>query len=145
MTFSIWDPPLPPLPVQECTDDERRIARKCWDLAGVQAALKAAALAVNVTPTAAATMHAELMWRRDDLLGYINCLTKARYIGSEWGLPAGHAGRFEPLKADAYCMGYHRINGVENQRANPWTYLKFAVRQNVGLLIVLSAHPERDK
>lgn len=90
-------------------------------------------------------MQQELNWGQEDLLGYFHCLHGARYRSSEWGLPAGHAGKVEPLAADVYVMGYNRIRGEENQRTVPWIYFKFALRPKIGIVLVLSAHLERTK
>ncbi len=145
MTLALWTPPLPALPLPQCSDLERKITRKCWDLNGVQAALNANVLRVVLSPSAAATMYSELAWNHDDLLAFVQCLSHVRYVDSEWGLPSGHGGRVSPLAADAYCMGFNRIKGEENQRTSPWVYFKFAVRPQVNALLVLSAHPVRDR
>lgn len=144
LTLQLWSPPLPISPLNVCSDAERRIAARCWDLAGVQAALRAGSLQVTMSPTAAASMQHELNWTPADLLGYMHCLHPARYRGSEWGLPAGHGGKVAPLAADVYVMGFNRIRGEENQKTVPWVYFKFALRPNVGIVLVLSAHPERN-
>jgi hypothetical protein len=111
----------------------------------MQAALNASALRVLLSSSASETMYRELAWSNDDLLGFIQCLTPARYVDSEWGLPPGNPERVRPLPADAYCMGYNRIKGIENQRTFPWVYFKFSVRLQVATVLVLSAHPQRDK
>lgn len=110
---------------------------------GVQAALRAQDLRIMLSTSAEATVQSELMWDSSDVNGFIQCLHPARYINSEWGLPAGHNGKVQPLAADAYVMGFNRFKGEENQRTTPWVYFKFAVRPTAKVMLVLSAHPER--
>jgi hypothetical protein len=46
------------------------------------------------------------------------------------------------MAADAYCMGYNRMKGEENQKLIPWVYFKYTVREQTSRLLVLSAHLE---
>lgn len=109
----------------------------------MQEALRANRLQVSLSPTAAKDIYTELMWTTEDLLGFMQCLHGARYRASEWGLPAGSHGAADGFPADVYVMGYNRIAGEEGQRRVPWIYFKFAIRPNIGQVLILSAHPER--
>lgn len=143
MTFALWTPTPPHVPLEDCTDAERKIARKCWDLHAVQRALADQTLRVLLTTSAQTAVRDELAWDAGDVAGFINCLSAARYLDSEWCLPSGHNGRFAPMAADSYCMGYNRFKGVENQRTSPWVYVKFTIRIGSMTMLVFSAHPER--
>jgi len=143
VTFSLWTPPALLKPIEDCDDVERKIAGKCWDLAGVQAALASQALNVTLSASAQATMQVELAWDSSDLVGFFRCLHPARYRDSEWCLPKGHNGKFPALAADTYCMGYSRLKGEENQKTHPWVYMKFTVREKASTVLVYSVHPER--
>lgn len=143
MTFELWTPPPLTVAIQECTDAQRKIARKCWDLAAVQHALAEGKLRVQLSTGAQTTLRDELGWSGDDLALFIQCLHKARYNDSEWCLPGGNNPKLQPMAADSYCMGFNRIKGGENQKADPWIYFKFTVRAGTLTLMVFSVHPER--
>ena len=53
MTFSLWEPPLPVVPISSfSTDKDRLIGGRCWDLAAVQQALVEGSLSIELTTTA---------------------------------------------------------------------------------------------
>lgn len=117
MTFALWTPPKPVVPIDAgSTDEERLIERRCWDLAAIQRALLAGSLSVN-------------------------CLEKRHYKNSQWCLPPADGNQFGPLPADAYLMGFNRMKVQENPRLEPHVYIKFAVREAVGQVLVFSLHP----
>ncbi len=140
MTFALWTPPKPVLPVNSAsTDEERLIERKCWDLVAIQQAVLAGSLFVELT--SAATLDAsKLGWRMADVLHFLGCLEKRHYKNSQWCLPPAHGNRFEPLPADAYLMGFNRTKMQENPRFEPHIYIKFGVRENAGKVLVFSLH-----
>ena len=143
MTFALWTPPALGIPIRECTDADRKIDGKCWDLQEVQRALIAGELQVLLSPSAQTQLRDELGWSGDELKQFIGCLHKARYHDSEWCLPGGANPKIAPMAADSYCMGFNRIKGEENQKADPWIYFKFTIKANVMTLLVFSVHPER--
>ena len=142
MSFANFDPPPLKIPIRECNDDERKIHRKCWNLDEVQAAVASGELTVELTTSAQETMFNELRLTGEQLLDFIKCLHKARYHASEWCLPSDRPKAVEKA-ADAYCMGFNRFKGVENQAAKPWIYFKFTVQAKTLKLLVFSMHPER--
>ena len=142
MSFELWTPPPLKLPAQQCTDKERKIEGKCWDLAAVQAALLSGELKVQLTPGAEATLIDELGWTPEEILQFLQGLHKARYNDSEWCLPSNNP-KAVAAPADSYVMGFSRITGKENQATRPWIYCKFAVRTNILTLQVFSLHRER--
>lgn len=145
MTLALWTPTPPERHLEDCTDDERRIDGKCWDLAGVQAAIDAQTLRIVLAPSSQVQMYEELRWCSDDLKGFIRCLHAARYVGSEWCLPSRPNNKIPPMPADAYCMGYNRFKVEENQSTLPWIYVKFTIKMASSAILVFSAHPQRLK
>lgn len=142
MSFEIFDPPPLTIPIRECTNAERKIAGKCWNLAEVQAAVASGKLTVELTTSAQETAFDEPRLSGTELLQFIACLHKARYHGSEWCLPSQRPHARE-MAADAYCMGFNRFKGVENQAKKPWIYFKFTVQAKTLRLLVFSLHHER--
>jgi hypothetical protein len=140
MVFALWTPPLPVVPVDsDSTDDERLIARKCWNLAEVQEALLDGRLEVELT--SAASSDAELLgWRLSDVVRFLGCLEKRHFKNSQWCLPPADGNRHGPLPADAYVMGFNRLKALENPRFEPHVYIKFTVRERVGQVQVFSLH-----
>lgn len=145
MSFELCSPTPPNAPLEECTDAERRITTVCWDLQGVQTALASGAFELTLAGSAQRDLFEKLNWDESDLLGFFSSLSKSRYWGSEWALPSGHGGAIQPMKADAYFMGYNRFKGIENQNTYPWVYMKFSVRETHSKVMVLSVHPQKQK
>lgn len=141
MTFALWTPPNPVVPLGAgSTDEERFIERRCWDLAAIQQALLAGSLSVELTSTAAFDA-AQMGWRVRDVCNFFSCLEKRHYKNSQWCFPPADGNRFGPLPADAYLMGFNRMKMQENPRLEPHVYIKFAVREAVGQVLVFSLHP----
>lgn len=70
MTFALWTPPNPVVPLGAgSTDEERFIERRCWDLAAIQQALLAGSLSVELTSTAAFDA-AQMGWRVRDVCNF---------------------------------------------------------------------------
>lgn len=128
-------------------DSQRKIKTRCWNLADVQLGLKSGAVKMTLTTKAQTEIATELRWSQSELLGFFHSLTLARYWDSEWCLPSGHCGRYAPMRADSYVMGYNRFTGIENQMTVPWVYAKFTVRDElpVPTVLIFSMHPERDR
>ncbi len=136
MSFSLHEPESPEKDLNECTDAERRIARRVWDLPAVQAAIGSGRLVV--LPSASASLDLSYSnWSTDDLKRYLCTLSAGRYSKSEW---CAVSSRAPPLAADVYLMGFNRMMGVENQATRPWKYVKFSVRPTNSKVIVLSCH-----
>lgn len=140
MVFALWDPPLHVVPVDSgSSDEERLIAGKCWNLAEVQQALLDGSLEVALT-SAASSDAIFLGWRVSDVVRFLGCLQKHHYINSQWCVPPMDGNRHGPLPADAYVMGFNRLKAVENPRFEPHMYIKFAVREKIGQVLVFSLH-----
>lgn len=140
MTYALWTPPAPVVPIDGgSTDEERLIERKCWDLAAIQQALLAESLSIELTSTA--TLDASQMgWRVRDVRNFLGCLEKRHFKNSQWCLPPVDGNRFEPLPADAYLMGFNRMKVQENPRLEPHIYIKFAVQEGTSRVLVFSLH-----
>lgn len=140
MSFSLWGPPLPVVPLSPfSTDEERLIERKCWDLAAVQQALSDGSLSIELTTTAAADAG-QLGYRSTEVALFLKSLKPYHYINSQWCVPPADGNRFQPIQSDAYKMGFNRIKGVENTRLEPHLYIKWAVREKVAEVVVFSFH-----
>jgi hypothetical protein len=128
-------------------DVSRHIPLRCWDLAAVQSALSSREMRIARSPSADHDMRWELDWTAADARGFVLALGPHCYHASEWCLPANHQGKFSPMPADAYRMGYSKVDQVEAPQREPWVYFKFSIiEQQVGyVLYVLSAHDERAK
>src|SRR5687768_14730129 len=129
MTYAVWQPTQPIEDLRNLSDFERRISfqgpasRAVWNLDAIQAALAATPpLAVIATPKAQTEMLEKLSWSGKDALGYLRCLTRGRYAGSQWCYaPKGNTA----YACDVYLMGYDRHAALENQQLQPWAYVKF--------------------
>lgn len=143
MTFALHQPLLPNVPLDQCSDRERKINQKCWDLAGVQAALAAKELRMFLSPTASAQIAVELAWSSQDVLAFFKSLPPYRYNDSEWCLPPANGNNFGPMPADSYLMGFDRISGAENQARQPYVYIKFSIREKTKAILVLTCHPSQ--
>lgn len=141
MTYALWTPSTPVVPMDlGMTDEERLIERRCWDLPAIQQALLSESLSVELTSTAAADA-AQMGWRVRDVVHFLGCLQRRHYNNSQWCLPPADGNRFAPLPADAYLMGFNRMKVQENPRFEPHIYIKFAVREVAGMVLVFSLHP----
>ena len=143
MTYSLQQPPLPMVSLEHCTDEERKIVGKCWGLKEVQKALEEGKLTLRLTTKASNEAALELRWRSADAVNFLKCLEVHHYNGSEWCLPPKDGNKFEPVAADSYLMGFDRMSCVESPRRQPYVYMKFAIREVVGEVIVFSLHPTR--
>jgi hypothetical protein len=137
--------PTPPhtYELNGCKDHERKITPRCWDLAAVQAALRAGQLSIELSLTANEDVGAQLPWYGDDIKNFFLCLGSHRYNDSEWCLPPEHGNQCKPMPADSYVMGFDRIKAEENQSRQPYVYVKFTVREKSGRILVFSLHPTR--
>lgn len=144
MPFALHRPAPPIVPLESCTDAERRIVGTCWDLASVQAALADGTLKMVLTKNASADMSYKLRWLNTDALAFFNCLGHHRYENSEWCFPPNHDGRFGPMASDTYRMGFDHVNRKEHQPKEPWVYFKYTVMEAKSRVLVLSAHPENE-
>jgi len=143
MTFALHQPFLPNVPLDQCSDRERKIDQKCWDLAGVQAALATNDLRMLLSSTASLQINDELAWSFQDVLTFFKSLPSYRYNDSEWCIPPANSNKFGPMPADSYLMGFDRIRGQENQVRKPYIYIKFSIREKAKIVLVLSCHPSR--
>lgn len=140
MFFSLWDPPIPVVPLSSfSTDEERLIERKCWDLVAVQQALSDGSLSIQLTTTAEADAL-QMGWCSSDVVSFFKTLKPYHFINSQWCVPPANGNRFIPLQSDAYEMGFNRMQGVENPRLEPYLYIKWGVREKVAVVIVFSFH-----
>ncbi len=140
MSFALWIPLKPVVPMGSYTSDEERlIERKCFDLVAIQQALLVGSLFIELTSTAA--MDASKMgWRLRDVSNFLGCLERRHYKNSQWCLPPADGNQFEALPADAYLMGFNKMKVQENPRFEPHIYIKFAVREAVRQVLVFSLH-----
>jgi hypothetical protein len=143
MTYSLQQPPLPKVPLEHCTDEERKISGKCWDLKKVQEGLNAGTLTLSLTTKASTDAALELRWRSADAVNFLKCLEARHYNGSEWCAPPKDGNKFGPLPADSYLMGFDRLSCAESPKRQPYVYMKFAVREDVREVLVFSLHPTR--
>lgn len=141
MPILLHQPDPPPVPLEQCSDAERRIGRKCWGLEELQQEVSAGRMRIVLTTTAAEDAGVELQWCQADVEAFFLALSAHRYESSEWCLPPQHGNQWGPIAADAYAMGYDRIKEVENQQRRPYIYIKFAVRNRS--VLVFSLHPSR--
>lgn len=141
MTYALWTPPLPVVPIMDgSTDEERLIKGRCWDLPAVQQAVSAGSLSIELTTTASDGLT-HLGWRLRDVTSFFLALKPSyHYINSQWCLPPADGNHYQALPADAYEMGFNRIQGVENYRFEPHIYMKWAVREAVSEVVVFSFH-----
>lgn len=141
VTYALWHPSRPALPLEQCSDKERYISATCWNLQAVQQALTTDRLNLTISTGASATMSQELHWGPNDVRSFMQCLHKGRYEGSEWCLPSNHKNKNAAYAADVYVMGFNRFKCIENQKIAPWTYLKFSIINDNKNILILSAHP----
>ena len=86
MSYSLQTPSLPKVPLSSCTDEERKIQGKCWDLKAVQKDLQAGKLQILLTTKAVAEASKELRWSQVDVLNFFLCLETRHYQSSQWCL-----------------------------------------------------------
>lgn len=143
MTYALCTPKPPIQTLHECTDEERKIGERCWNLEFVRINLERN-LKVQFSHGASITAMEELSWCIDDAKAFIRKLHRFHYLDSEWAFASRRTtAKSVPLAADAYVMGFDRMKGVENPRREPHVYFKFTVieRPDVDpLLLILSAH-----
>ncbi|WP_372828552.1 hypothetical protein [Polaromonas sp.] len=147
MSYRVWEPVPPNGNLQLLTNQERKIStgvgvqKAVWNLDEIQHSLsREPPLTVVYSTSAQQSMSDTLGWNGSDMCKFICQLTRGRYEGSRWCYaPKGST----PHAADVYRMGYSRVQGRENQRLSPWTYVKFSVvGSNLDKLFIFSAHPE---
>jgi len=91
------------------------------------------------TNKASRDLMVELGWRLDDLRGFIRCLDRRHYGGSQWCYGSGTPKIAFP--ADVYVMGYSRVRGEEWPQVTPWNYFKFSFSSKEDSLEIFSIHP----
>lgn len=147
MTYAVWTPSPPTDNLRDLADGERRIlfdgrfSRAVWDLEAIQASLKSdPPLKIFHTVNSQWSMKELLKWNGEEFKVFLGCLSKSRYIGSQWCYaPKGNS----PHACDVYVMGFNRLKGIENPLYTPWAYVKFGfIGPNYTTLAVFSAHPE---
>jgi hypothetical protein len=143
MTFALHKPILPHVLLDQCSDQERKIHPKCWDLAGVQAALASNALQFDFSTTATMQINTELSWTMSNVSAFFKALAPCWYRDSEWCLPPTHGNKAGPMEADSYVMGFDKMKGVENYLRQPHVYIKFSIREKAKKVLVLTCHPSR--
>jgi len=143
MTYSTHTPQLPAQPLSLCSDVERKIGSRCWDLKAVQSAVSSNELSLNLSFTASEQIVSELNWTSSQVVGFFQALHLGRYNDSEWCLPPSYGNKFGPLAADSYVMGFDRMKLVESQLRVPWVYIKFSVREKSKQILIFSCHPTR--
>jgi hypothetical protein len=114
MSCSLQTPSLPKVPLSSCTDEERKIQGKCWDLKAVQKDLQAGKLRINLTSKASSESLRELRWNQTDAFHFLLNLETRHYKSSEWCFPPQDGLFSGEFAADAYVMGYDRVKKVEN-------------------------------
>jgi hypothetical protein len=139
MSYSLQTPSLPKVPLTSCTDKERKIQGKCWDLKAVQTDLLAGKLEVNLTAKASSEAVRELRWNQTDAFHFLLNLETRHYKSSEWCFPPQDGLFSGEFAADAYLMGFDRLKKVENSNRQPHVYLKFAVLKTS--VLIFSLHP----
>lgn len=147
MSYRIWEPTPPNGDLKQLSDQELKISagkgihRAVWNLNEIQQSLnRAPPLTVVYSTSAQQSMSDSLGWNGSDVCKFICQLTRGHYEGSRWCYaPKGNT----PYAADVYRMGYSRVQGKENQKLSPWTYVKFSIiGPNLDKLLIFSAHPE---
>jgi hypothetical protein len=147
MSYRVWEPTPPKENLQLLSDQELKIFIKpglqqaVWNLSAIQQSLRSdPPMKVVYSTRVEEQMSNELKWDSSDARKFICELTRGRYEGSSWCyVPQGNT----PYAADVYRMGYNRFQGKENQRHEPWTYIKFAmIGRDYQTLYIFSAHPE---
>jgi hypothetical protein len=139
MTYARRPHPPQPADLRGLDEGERFIdGGALWCRRTLQSQLQE--LRVVVSESAKLDMVNLLSWRIDNVKAFISQLAAAHYLNSQWCYTTKGSIAYA---ADAYCMGFNRHTGVENQRTDPWVYFKFSVIEKTGSILVLSAHPER--
>lgn len=139
--INVYTPQLPSKPLDQCSDAERKIPQRCWDLRAVQERVEDGRYRFVFNASASKTMAMDLNWDVRDFKGFFQTLYPARFNDAEWVYSGGEKG--VALKADSYLMGYDRFKGVENQKLSPWVYAKYTVKEPTNVVLVLSVHPSR--
>jgi len=147
MTFAIWKPPQPDVKNDVSVSDQVRfIQRKCWDLTKVIEAVKDESLMVEMTTKAQSEAFIELKYSYADVVSFLKNLGVSHYVNSQWCLPPYGANQHAPYPADSYAMGFDRLKKQENQRREPYAYIKFTVVEETGKVLVFSMHEsQKDK
>jgi hypothetical protein len=139
MSYSLQTPSLPKVPLSSCTDEERRIQGKCWDLKALQTDLLAGKLDFNLTAKASSEALRELRWNQTEAFHFLLNLETRHYKSSEWCFPPQDGLIFGEFAADAYVMGYDRLKKVENPHRQPHVYVKFSILKTT--VLIFSLHP----
>jgi hypothetical protein len=139
MSYSLQTPLLPKVPLSSCTDEERKIQGKCWDLKALQTDLLAGKLDFNLTAKASSEAVRELRWNQTDAFHFLLNLETRHYKSSEWCFPPQDGLFSGEFAADAYLMGFDRLKKAENSNRQPHVYLKFAVLKTS--VLIFSLHP----
>ena len=140
MTYELRPHPTPPTDdLRDRLEGERAIAGgPLWCLKTIQQ--KLAELKLVYSAKAQNDALTELVWSLETPKAFISQLSRGRYDGSQWCYTTKGT---TPYPADAYCMGFNRHKGVENQRTDPWVYFKFSIIENTNSIVIFSAHPEK--
>jgi hypothetical protein len=81
-----------------------------------------------------------------DVVSFLKNLGVSHYVNSQWCLPPYGANQHAPYPADSYAMGFDRLKRQENQRREPYAYIKFTVVEETGKVLVFSMHEsQKDK
>jgi len=148
MTHRQWNPTPPNCSLTHLSDAERRIydgttKKAVWNLKSIQSSLSGEnPVGAIATKSASQDMATNLDWRLEDAVKFVQALSMARYMGSEWCYTPNGAQAFA---CDVYVMGFNRITGKEHQQSDPWVYFKFSMTAQEDKLIVFSAHRERNE
>lgn len=138
---------LPPAPhdLNDLSDWERKISGgPVYPLADVKAYVSHLdGNAFRFTNKADQDLMVKLRWNLSDLCGFIHCLEKHHYRGSEWCY-GSEKGKIA-FPADVYIMGYNRFKRQEWPQIDPWNYFKFSFSSKSNTIQVFSIHPEDPK
>lgn len=138
MSFLLRTPPLPALPLEKCSDKQRKIAGgPCWDLAAAQGAVSSGSLTFAASPKAGSQSTLELNWGLNEIRSFFLNLHSQYYLDSEWVLPPPPG-----MPADTYLMSFGQFNLIRHPCPGN-VYFKFVVRETAKKIFVHSCHPAR--
>jgi hypothetical protein len=145
MSFAIWTPPAPVAESGVSVHDDDRIigTRMCWDIEKVVQAVKDKTLTIVLSRNAQHDVLTELSYSNADIVAFFENLGPHRYVNSQWCLPPQAGNHHAPYPADSYAMGFDKVNKVESQQRQPYTYIKFAVNEVTKKVLIFSMHPSR--